>query len=123
MHLVDSSVWINHLRESDGALVDALSNDLVATHPFVIGELALGSLKDRRMFIRMLQNLPSAKLADHDEVLEMTEARRLFSRGLGWIDAHLLASALISDGYLLWTADKRLRDIAVDLGVAQKGMN
>ena len=75
------------------------------------------------MFIRMLKNLPAAKLADHDEVLEMIEVRGLYSRGLGWIDAHLLASALISDGYRLWTADKRLGDTANELDVAAPGVN
>ncbi|MGF1463502.1 MAG: type II toxin-antitoxin system VapC family toxin [Maricaulaceae bacterium] len=118
MYLVDSSVWINHLKASDDALIEALRTDLVSTHPYVIGELALGSLKNRATFVQMLKNLPVVKIADHEEVLDMIDARRLFSRGLGWIDAHLLASSLITGGMLLWTDDKRLADIASELGVS-----
>ncbi|MEL7491697.1 MAG: type II toxin-antitoxin system VapC family toxin [Pseudomonadota bacterium] len=118
MYLVDSSVWINHLRASDEALIKALRTDLVSTHPYVVGELALGSLKNRMTFIEMMKNLPSVKVADNEEVLDMIDARGLFSRGLGWIDAHLLASSLITGGASLWTDDKRLGDIASELGVA-----
>lgn len=123
MFVVDSSVWINHFRLSDESLVSALSNNLVATHPFVIGELALGSLSDRGSTINLLQDLPQAVVAEDNEVLGMIESRSLFSRGLGYVDAHLLASVLISRSHILWTADKRLNAVANELGVAGSHIN
>jgi predicted nucleic acid-binding protein len=118
MYLVDTSVWIDHLRQSDPMLVKALGDDLVACHPFIIGELALGSLKDRKTVIAMLENLPSVTRADDSEVLRMIEDRKLFARGLGLIDAHLLAAALIEGDVQIWTKDKRFQVIATELNVA-----
>lgn len=89
----------------------------MVTHAFVVGELALGSIKNRAQFIAMLKNLPAAAVADHDEVMAMIEARELFSCGMGWIDAHLLASAMILGDCRLWTADKRLGAVADAMGV------
>ena len=118
MYLVDTSVWIDHLRASDPQLVDALGQQLVLGHPFIAGELALGSLKNRATIIAMLKNLPSVTRADDNEVLRMIEDRKLFARGLGLIDAHLLAAALIEGDVQIWTKDKRFQTIATELNVA-----
>jgi len=120
MYLVDTSVWINHFRKSDTALIDALNENLVYCHPFVIGELALGSIKDREIITGLLNELPPAVVADDGEVMQMIETHRLFGKGLGYIDAHLLASALISGKLNLWTADKRLDASANKLGVVRR---
>ncbi len=86
-------------------------------HPFVIGELACGDLEDRDEILGLLSRLPSAVVADHDEVLGLVERRGLFGRGIGWIDMHLLASALLT-GVVLWTHDRRLSEVAGEVGVA-----
>lgn len=100
-----------------------LDNGLVVCHPFIIGELALGSLKDRGKIIDMLKDLPRVTVAQTDEILCMVEKRRLFSRGLGLIDAHLLGSTLIERGVRLWTADKRFASIANELGIGSHPLN
>jgi predicted nucleic acid-binding protein len=115
--LVDTSVWIGHLRSAVPDLVRLLDSALVAQHPMVIGELALGTLRDRRTFLELLGNLPRAPVATHDEVLSFVEHRRLFGRGLGLVDAHLLASATVGHGTRLWTRDESLRVAARELGV------
>ena len=118
MYLVDSSVWTHHFRQSNEALVEALNKDLVVCHPFIVGELALGSLQDRQTIIAMLKNLPATVVADNDEILHLIETRQLYSRGLGLIDAHLLGSVLIEGGGLrIWTADKRFAVIADEFEV------
>lgn len=104
MLLVDTSVWIGHLRRSDERLVRALEAGTVLTHPFVIGELACGSMRRRAEFLGELERLPLAVEATHDEVLQLVERNRLQGRGLGWIDAHLLASARLT-GSALYTHD------------------
>lgn len=116
MVLVDTSVWIAHLRERQAALVELLGDGQVLVHPFVTGELAYGNLRKREMVIADLNALPSAISASDTEVMHLVEDRRLWGRGLGWIDAHLLASALMSD-CRLWTLDKRLDAAASELGV------
>jgi predicted nucleic acid-binding protein len=116
--LVDSGVWIDHLREADPALARLLRAGQVLGHPFVTGEIAMGSLKDREMVIEALRCLPQAREARGEEVLELVERRLLFSRGLGWIDAHLIASALLTADARIWTRDRRLHDAATLLGVA-----
>lgn len=116
MVLADTSVWIQHFRRGDPALVDRLSDGFVLMHPFVSGELACGNLKSRAAILSGLNTLPSAELASHAEVLQLIEDRGLWGRGLGWIDMHLLASALLSRCGL-WTLDKKLRAAAMELGL------
>jgi len=116
MVLADTSVWIEHFRRREPALADRLSEGLVLMHPFVAGELACGSLKDRVAILSDLHALAPARLASNLEVLRLIEDRRLWGRGLGWIDAHLLASALLSNCWF-WTLDARLAKAAAELGV------
>ena len=116
MVLADTSVWIQHFRRGEPALAAQLSDGLVLMHPFISGELACGNLKGRAAILSDLQTLPPAELASHKEVLELIEDRRLWGRGLGWVDMHLLASALLSHcGF--WTLDKKLGGAAVELGL------
>ncbi len=107
MILVDTSVWIDHLRRGNTRLTEALEAGEVLGHPFVIGELACGTLKHRERILALLDELPQASLASHEEVLKVVETHRLAGRGLGLIDVHLLASALL-EGAELFTLDKRL---------------
>ena len=116
MILVDTSVWVEHLRKGNPRLAKLLENAEVACHPFVIGELACGNLKNRKRVLTLLQQLPSLPIAEQNEVLEFIEKRELAGAGIGWIDAHLLASVLISDT-LLWTLDKRLVNTSSKLNV------
>jgi hypothetical protein len=117
MILVDSSIWIDHLHSGEAALTEALQGDRVLTHPFVIGELACGHLRSRETFLRDVQKLPSAPMANGDEVLIFIERHALMGRGLGYIDVHLLASTTLADGARLWTRDKRLDGVAARLGI------
>jgi predicted nucleic acid-binding protein len=105
--LADTSVWVHHLRQGNDRLVGLLSDGQVVCHPFVIGELACGNLKNRTEVLLLLGRLPGAVPANQDEVLTLIERRRLMGRGLGWIDAHLLAAAVLQ-GFGLWTLDRRL---------------
>lgn len=118
MILVDSSVWIDHLRAADPLLVARLNENAVLSHPFVIGELALGSLRQREVVLAALRGLPMATVADVAEVASFIETQRLFGLGIGYIDAHLLASVRLTPGASLWTRDRRLNEIAAKLGVA-----
>lgn len=120
MILVDTSVWIDHLHESIPELVDALSQSRVLQHPMVIGELSLGQLRDRDEFLGLLANLSSSPVATHDEVAHFVDANTLYGRGLGLVDAHLLASVVLARDAQLWTRDKRLHAAASELGVAWK---
>lgn len=117
MFLVDISVWVDHLRKGDGALVSALQHDAVVTHSHVIGELALGNLKDRFAVLALLRNLPKAVVANDDEVQTMIEEHSLYGRGVGYTDAHLLAAARLTAETQLWTRDKRVKAVAGDLGL------
>lgn len=117
MILVDTSVWINHLRYGDSSLVNLLSTGQVLAHPFVIGELALGSLRQRDVILDTLNNLPRAKIAADEEVLAFINQSKLAGLGVGYIDAHLLASVRLTPGTLLWTRDKRLCAAANQLGL------
>ena len=117
MVLVDTSVWVDHLRRDSARLRELLYADRVLTHPFVVGEIACGALQNRSRVLRYLGSLPEARLAGHDEVLRLIEDRSLYGQGIGWVDAHLLASALLS-GCSLWTLDKRLILVASSLGIA-----
>jgi len=114
MVLVDTSVWISHLRQTEPALVKLLTDGQALMHPFVCGELACGTLKDRQRLLSDLAVLPAAKTASTYEALDLIERRRLSGLGLGWIDVHLLASALLSHSRL-WTLDKRLHAVASQL--------
>lgn len=117
MILVDTSVWIDHLRRGDPALASALGGGEVLTHPFIVGEIACGHLDNRSEVLRLLQRLPSAPVADTDEVLAMVEARGLMGKGIGYVDCHLLAAILLEGSATLWTRDGRLASVASELGV------
>ena len=116
MILVDTSVWIEHLRVGSERLKALLLDEQVLCHPFVVGELACGTLQKRGDILSMLKALPQAQLLEHEEVLSFLEARRLYGRGIGWVDAHLLGSTLLM-GCSLWTLDKPLRRAAAALNV------
>jgi predicted nucleic acid-binding protein len=116
MVLVDTSVWVYHLREGDDRLSGLLKEGLVCCHPFVIGELACGNLKNRTEILSLLQALPSTETANHEEILAFIEYNGLMGKGLGYVDVHLLGSALLSD-VVLWTADSRLAQAASALAV------
>ena len=118
MILVDTSIWIDHLREAFPPLIELLLDERVATHPFVVGEIALGSLKDRERVIRNLSELPRTRMAEDHEVLSFVERFALHGRGIGYVDAHLLASVKLTPETLLLTRDKRLRSVAEELGLA-----
>ncbi|HEY6390113.1 MAG TPA: type II toxin-antitoxin system VapC family toxin [Bryobacteraceae bacterium] len=117
MILVDTSVWINHLRQPDAKLQQALTERRVLMHPFVLGEIACGSLHRRSSILSDLVKLPSAVSAENYEVLSLLEQHRLFGKGIGWIDAHLLTSALLTH-CRLWTDDARLHKVAVRFKIA-----
>lgn len=117
MTLADTSVWVDHLRRSRHGLAALLEDDEVLCHPFVVGELACGSLANRDRFLRLLSALPRAVVAEHEEVVRLVDDRRIHGRGLGWVDMHLLASSIL-EGCALWTLDKRLEAVASELGVA-----
>lgn len=119
MILVDTSVWIDHLREGEPELEVLLHESRVLVHAFVIGELACGNLRNRSEILRLLGDLPHAIRATDEEVLACIEARELMGRGIGYADAHLLASGLLTPGTRLWTRDRRLHCAAADLGVAR----
>ena len=107
MILVDTSVWIDHLRKGNAELASLLNEGVVLCHPFVIGELACGNLENRAEFLSLLAAIPASTVASHQEVLRLVSDRGLSGKGLGWIDVHLLASALLSR-CALWTTDKAI---------------
>ena len=115
--LVDTSVWIKHLREGDQNLTQLLEQGLVACHPFIIGEIACGGLKNRYEIINLLNDLPSTDVLDHSDIMEFIENRKIMNKGIGYIDVHLLGSALVSDTPI-WTFDKALSKMAFQLSVA-----
>jgi predicted nucleic acid-binding protein len=116
--LVDTSVWISHLRATDERLAALLEARQVLGHPFVIGELALGNLQPRDVVLNDLQGLPRAIVAEHDHVLDFIGRRALFGRGIGYVDAHLLAAVRLTPDARLWTGDRRLQAVAAELGLA-----
>jgi len=117
MILVDTSIWIDHINASDPVLVNLLADGQVLVHPFVIAEIALGSLRDREAVLGALHDLPSAVVATPEETLLLIEREGLFNRGIGYVDASLLASARLQPGTTVWTRDKRLAKTADDLGL------
>ena len=118
MILVDTSVWVDHLRASDEMLVGLLDAGMVLAHPFVVGELALGTLAQRGTVLDALSDLPQAIVATDAEVLNFIDRHKLFGRGVGYIDIHLLAAVRLTAGAELWTRDKRLHAVAVQLSLA-----
>ena len=115
--LVDTNIWIDHLRNTEPVLVDLLERDQVCVHQSVITELALGNLKDRSVFLKALERLMIVRNVDDHGVRHLVEERRLWGRGLSAVDAGLLASVVVTPGVSLWTRDKRLRQAARDVGV------
>ena len=115
MILVDTSVWIDHLKVGDAGLSELLEHGRVLAHPFVTGEIALGSLRQRRIVLGALKDLPQAVVARDDEVLTFIESQELFAIGIGYVDAHLLTAAQLTPGVTIWTRDRRLREAAVRL--------
>jgi predicted nucleic acid-binding protein len=118
MILVDSSVWIDHLRSGDPMLAARLNAGLVWSHPSIIGEIALGSLRQRQIVLSALRDLPAATQANDEEVLGLIEAAPLHGLGIGYVDAQLLASSRLTPGLRLWTRDRRLHMLAERLGLA-----
>lgn len=118
MILVDTSVWIDHLHRADSDLVRLLGDANVLTHPMVIGEIALGSIKNRAHILEALDGLPTAVSAVDDEVLSFIEQRSLYGRGLNLVDVHLLASVIVTPEARLWTRDRKLRAEAERMSVA-----
>jgi predicted nucleic acid-binding protein len=117
--LVDTSVWVDHLRKGDAHLTQMLDKDRVLCHPFIIGELACGNLKNRTEILSALSELERTPVIEFYEYMNFIDQNRLFGIGIGFVDAHLLASALLAD-VTLWTADKRLHKAALDLGIAYR---
>lgn len=118
MILVDTSIWIDHFRHGDEHLIQLLQAGRVISHTFIIGELALGCLKNRNTILDSLKDLPQAVVATDTEVMRFIDENTLFGKGIGFIDAHLLAAARLTPGSRLWTRDKRLLTIAATLNLA-----
>ena len=116
MILVDTSVWVQHLRTGSEHLRLLLEEEQVFCHPFVIGELACGTMRNRREVLSLLEALPRTSVAEHEEVLQFLEGNRLYGHGLGWVDAYLLASTVLT-GCTLWTLDRPLRKAAIGLNI------
>ena len=114
MVLVDTSVWVSHLRDGNAELANLLNDGRVLCHPLIVGELACGNLKDRAVILSFLQLLPMSIEAEHDEVLSFIENNRLMGKGLGYVDVHLITSAALT-GVSIWTLDKKLAHVADSL--------
>jgi predicted nucleic acid-binding protein len=121
--LVDTSIWIDHLRTGNPELSELLRNGQVLAHPWVTGEIAVGQLSRRREILGLLHNLPQATVATDDEVLTLIDKRHLFGLGIGYVDAHLLAATALTTAARLWTRDKRLAVVAVQQGLARVDAN
>ncbi len=117
MVLVDTSIWVTHLRHGSPALAELLLDAQVACHPFIVGELACGSIRHRKRFLTLLQSLPMLPVVSSEELLFFIERHKLMGMGLGFLDAHLLASARLSRTPL-WTADQKLKTAARKLKAA-----
>ena len=116
MVLVDTSVWVSHLRDGNTELATLLNHGMVLFHPLVVGELACGNLKDRAVILSFLKLLPMCIEAEHEEVLSFIESNRITGKGIGYIDAQLAASALLT-GVKIWTLDKKLAQVAGELHI------
>jgi len=119
MILVDTSVWVYHLRYGEPNLKTLLNDGKVVCHSFIIGELACGKLKNRTEILLLMQSLPMTIQASHEEVLQFIESNKLMGKGIGYIDVHLLASAVLT-GVPIWTYDKKLQEVSSLLGVSIK---
>jgi predicted nucleic acid-binding protein len=114
--LVDTSVWIDHFRRGHGRLEALLEEGLVICHPFVVGELACGTLRNRTEVLHLMESLVTVESVTNSEALRFIESKHLMGRGIGYVDVHLLAASQLA-GVLLWTKDRRLRSVAEDLGL------
>lgn len=117
MILADTSIWVDHLRRGDETLARLLEAVQITIHPFIIGEIALGHLRQRQSILESLEALPAVPVAMDDEVRRFIDAEALFGRGIGYVDVHLLASVRLSGDARLWTRDQRLAGVAQDLGL------
>jgi predicted nucleic acid-binding protein len=117
MILADTSIWVDHFRKRDTELQCQLLRNNITIHPFIVTELALGSLPNRHKTLADLELLPQVKIAHINEVRSMIESQSLFRKGLGFVDAHLIAATLITPGTVLWSRDKRLRSTAQAMGI------
>jgi predicted nucleic acid-binding protein len=118
--LADTSVWIDHLHRGGGAMERLLDLNAILIHPLVLGEIAMGSLHRRETLLRAIGKLSAAEVARHEEVMALVERERLYGVGIGYMDAHLLASTLLTQDARLWTRDRRLHEAARKLDVAIK---
>jgi len=116
MVLVDTSIWVWHLRQGSPRLHDLLQLSEVACHPFIVGELACGNIQNRNEIISLMQSLPMVDVIEHEEFLHFIENRHLMGKGLGFVDVHLVASALLAN-IPLWTKDKKLQKVSSSLNV------
>jgi len=119
MILVDTSIWISHFRKSNSHLKKLLMDESVACHPYIIGELACGNIKNRKEIISLLRALPQTLVAEHYEILAFIDQKKLMGVGIGLVDVHLLASSLLANVYL-WTTDRKLRTTASKLNILYK---
>lgn len=119
MVLVDTSIWVVHLRNGNIGLETLLNKGNVVCHPFIVGELACGNLKNRVEILSLLQTLPMAIHGEHEEVMRFTEDHTLMGKGLGYIDIHLIVSAIITE-IPLWTVDKKLNEISLKLEIGYR---
>jgi len=117
MVLVDTSVWVSHLRKGNSNLERLLNDCDVICHPFIIGELSCGNLKNRSEILTLLQALPMATQVEHEEVMHFIENKQLMGKGIGYVDVHLIASAVLTD-VPIWTLDKTLNEISTKLGLS-----
>jgi predicted nucleic acid-binding protein len=120
--LVDTAIWIDHIHQADGELSGLLQRNAVVMHPYIIGEILLGSIKNRDAVGKALKGLQPVAIAQADEVLEFIERNRLFGAGIGYVDVHLLASAKLTHGAKLWTRDRRLSEAATRLDINHSPM-
>lgn len=117
MILADTSIWVDHLHGSNPQMEDLLNRGKIAMHPFVVGEIALGSLRNRRQKLGAMDSLRKVKVAQMSEVRRMIEAHTLYAKGIGLTDAHIVASCLLTPGTQLWTRDAAMKAIAISIGV------
>jgi hypothetical protein len=117
MILADTSVWVDHLRSGDPEMENLLGKGQIAMHPFIVAEIALGSLHNRRKILEEMDSLLEVRVAQLNEVRQMIEAHSLYSKGIGLTDAHLIASCLLTPGMQLWTRDGALRNVPKTLAI------
>ena len=116
--LADTSVWIDYLRQGDSDLAKQVHDGNIVMHGMILGELAVGNFKQRKLLLKRWRSLPSIATAADSQVLDFLESHQLMGKGIGWIDLHLLTAVSLSEETLLWTRDKRLKAIAAELGIA-----